>query len=311
MNLRPSLRPRPLTAAVAALFAAPLLAAPAPDALPTGGQVVAGQASIAQSGAAMTVTQGSDRAILHWQGFDIGSQASVRFVQPSSSTVALNRVLAGEASQIHGTLSANGIVYLVNPNGVVFGAGSRVNVGGLVASALDIADDDFLAGRDVFQRNGAAGKIVNQGEIAAKDGGQVVMSAQAADTLLSAVVANSGTVQARTVENRAGRIYLLADMAQGEVRHDGLLDASAPDSGDGGFVETSAAKVGRGETARVTTLAANGQTGLWLIDPNDYTIAASVGNITGAQLSTDLGSSNVQISTATQGTAGGNGDMTS
>ncbi|GAB1394402.1 GLUG motif-containing protein [Rhodocyclaceae bacterium] len=377
MNPRSRLRHRfclrPLAAAVAALFAAPLLAAPAPDALPTGGQVVAGQASIAQSGAAMTITQGSDRAILHWQGFDIGAQASVQFVQPSSSAVALNRVLAGEASQIYGTLSANGIVYLVNPNGVVFGAGSRVDVGGLVASALDIADDDFLAGRDVFQRNGALGKIINRGEITAAeggliallapeainegviaarlgnvvlaageritleagagghlhvavdpatvsalvenrhlvqaDGGQVVMSAQAADTLLSAVVANSGTVQARTLENRAGRILLLADMAQGEVRHDGLLDASAPVSGDGGFIETSAAKVGRGETARVTTLAANGQTGLWLIDPNDYTIAASGGDITGAQLSTDLDTTHVQISTATQGTAGGNGDI--
>jgi filamentous hemagglutinin family protein len=348
-------------------------ASPAAGALPTAGQVVAGQASISQNGNAMNVVQGTDKAIINWNSFNIGSQASVRFQQPSSSSVVLNRVLAGEASQIHGSLSANGQVFLINPAGVVFGAGSKVDVGGLVASALDITNENFLAGRLQFQRNGAAGGITVQGQITVADrgllallaptvknegilsarlgnvalaggdkvtlsagadghlqvavepstvktlvenrqlivaeGGQIIMTSKAADALSAGVVANSGTVQARTLQEREGRILLLADMAHGEVRHAGLLDASAPAGGNGGFVETSAARVSLIPGRRVTTQAANGRTGTWLIDPNDYTVAASGGNITGAQLSSDLGSTNVTISTATQGTSGGNGDI--
>ncbi|MDZ4255093.1 MAG: filamentous hemagglutinin N-terminal domain-containing protein [Sulfuritalea sp.] len=369
---------------LAALCAFPSLAAPpAATTLPDGGRVTAGAASISQSGARMDVTQTTDRAVLEWNRFDIGAAAQVNCAQPSASSISLNRVLAGEASQIYGRLTANGQVWLINPAGVMFGPGSRVDVGGLVASTLDTLDADFLAGKAKIQRNGATGKIVNQGEIATADGGlvallapevrnegiisarlgnvvlaagervtldagadgflkvavdpatisavvenrhviqadggQVLMSAQAADRLLSAVVANSGTVQARALEHRAGRILLLADMDHGEVRHDGLLDASAPlppggggaggEGANGGFIETSAAKVGVGDTARVTTLAENGQIGTWLIDPNDYPIAASAGNITGAQLATNLGGTNITISTATQGTAGGNGDI--
>ncbi|MBN9424183.1 MAG: filamentous hemagglutinin N-terminal domain-containing protein, partial [Candidatus Accumulibacter sp.] len=350
-------------------FAAP----PAANALPTGGQVVAGQASVAQSGSAMTVTQGSDKAILNWQTFDIGSQASVRFIQPSTNAVALNRVLSGEASQIYGKLGANGHVFLVNPAGVVFGAGSKIDVGGLVASTMDITNEDFLAGRLDFRRNGATGGISNHGEITAgdgglvallastvknegvlsarlgtvalaagdrvtlpaganghlqlavepstvrtlvenrqmilADGGQVLMTSRAADALSAGVVANSGTIRAQTLQEHEGRILLLADMAHGEVRHGGLLDASAPNGGDGGFVETSAATVSLEGQRKVTTLAPLGKTGTWLIDPNDYTIAASGGNITGAQLSSDLALSNVTIATASQGTSGGNGDI--
>ncbi|NMG68125.1 hypothetical protein GPA19_24655, partial [Azoarcus indigens] len=132
---------------------------------------------------------------------------------------------------------------------------------------------------------------------------------KAADALSAGIVANSGTVQARTLAEKEGRILLLADMSHGEVKHGGLLDASAPQSGDGGFIETSAATVTLEAGRKVTTLAANGQTGSWLIDPNDYTIAANGGNLSGAELSADLASTSVTISTATQGTAGGNGDI--
>ena len=342
-----------LAFAVAHAFAAP----PAPTALPTGGTVTGGVAGIAQNGARMDINQTSARAILEWQSFDIGSAAQVNFAQPAASSIALNRVLAGDASQIMGRLTANGQVYLVNPNGVIFGAGSSADVGGLVASTLDIKDADFMAGRNIFNRNGATGKVINRGALNAADGGlvalltpearnegiisarlgnvvlaageritldagadgrlrvavdpatidtlvenrqmivadggQVVMTAKAADRHYSAVVANTGSVQARTIENHDGRILLLADMDHGETRVGGTLDASAPATpsplagegrgegatANGGFVETSAAKVNVADDARVTTLAANGKTGAWLIDPNDYTIAASGGNI--------------------------------
>ncbi len=144
--------------------------APPHTLLPLGGQVVAGQASISQSGNQMSIQQ------------------------PDASAVALNRVVAGNASQIHGQLDANGQVWLVNPNGVVFGAGSRVNVGGLIASVLDTGDADFLAGKAQFQRGSAArGGIVNQGEITALGNGQ----GEGLVALLAPMVKNEGIERSR------------------------------------------------------------------------------------------------------------------
>jgi filamentous hemagglutinin family protein len=130
--------------------------------------VVAGQAAIAQSGSQMTVTQSTDKAILNWQSFNIGSQAGVTFQQPSASAVALNRVLGSDPSAIYGALNANGQVFLVNPNGVLFGQGARVDVGGLVASTLNIRNEDFLAGNHRFTRDGATAGVTNQGELLGK-----------------------------------------------------------------------------------------------------------------------------------------------
>ena len=129
-----------------------------PNALPTGGRIAAGAATITQSGNRLNVNQASDRAILNWSTFNIGANAAVSFVQPNSGSVALNRVLTSAgASDIQGRLTANGQVFLVNPSGVLFGKGAQVDVGGLVASTLDISDTDFLDGRYVFSRAGAAG----------------------------------------------------------------------------------------------------------------------------------------------------------
>lgn len=175
-------------------------APPAPTQLPTGAQVVAGQAMISQSGAAMTVSQSTDKAILNWQSFNIGASASVNFQQPSSSSVALNRVLGSDPSAIYGRLSANGQVFLVNPNGVLFGPGARVDVGGLAASTMDIRNEDFLAGSYRFIRNGATGSVVNQGELVAKY-----------VALLAPEVRNEGVIAARmgTVALAAGEAVTL------------------------------------------------------------------------------------------------------
>lgn len=150
---------------------------PPANALPTNGKVISGNASISQSGSQMTISQGSPKAIIDWSSFNIGSNAGVTFQQPNASAIALNRVTAGDASQIHGSLTANGQVWLINPNGIVFGKGSKVDVGGLVASTMNIANDDFLNGKHTFNRNGATGGIVNLGEISAKDAGYVALLA--------------------------------------------------------------------------------------------------------------------------------------
>ncbi len=339
----------------------------APHASPAGGTVVSGNASITTGDGTTTIQQTSQNAALNWQGFDIGATEAVRFIQPNANSIALNRVLGADPSTILGSLSANGKVFLINPNGILFGTGAQVNVGGLIASTRDVADADFAAGRYLFNGDSTGGvvnlgsiradggyvallgaTVSNEGVIAARlgsvalasgnvltldvagdgllnvtvdagavnalvqnggliqaDGGQIMMTAHSASTLLQSAVNNTGVIQAQTVENRGGTIRLLGDMQGGDVNVAGTLDASAPAGGDGGFIDTSAAHVNIANDVKVTT-AAQGLTGSWLIDPTDYTIAATAGNITGAALSSNLASTNVTIlsSAGTSGTAG-------
>ena len=162
-----------------------------PAALPTGGQVTAGQGSIATSGSQMTINQSSNRMITQWETFNIGSQAAVAFQQPSASSVALNRIQDTLPSQIFGRLSANGQIFLLNPAGIVFGPTARVDVGGLVASSLNLSDEAFFAGDYHF--NGAGGSIFNQGTIRTADGGYVAFIAPHVENA-GAVEAPGGTV---------------------------------------------------------------------------------------------------------------------
>ncbi|MDD3466396.1 MAG: SBBP repeat-containing protein [Campylobacterales bacterium] len=175
---------------VSALLASSTLihAAPAVNTLPTGGTVASGSATISQNANAMNIVQTTDKVILNWQSFSIGQNASVNFAQPSSSSIALNRV-SGGVSEIFGSLSANGKVFLINPNGIIFGQNAKVDVGGMVASTMNIKDADFLSGNYAFTRDGATGKILNQGELKAKLGGYIA--------LLSPDVQNEGIITAQ------------------------------------------------------------------------------------------------------------------
>lgn len=186
------------------------IAAPvATNALPVGGVVGAGQASVAVNGAQMTVTQTSDKAILNWQGFDIGAQAGVTFIQPNAASIALNRVSSADPSQILGSLKANGQLVLINPAGMVFGGGATVNVGGLTASTLNLADQDFLAGNLRFTRSDNAGSIENRGTLRAADGGYIA--------LVAPRIGNSGLIEANfgSVALAAGDVVTLAVAGRG------------------------------------------------------------------------------------------------
>ena len=153
---------------VGALCAAALLAAGSAHALPSGGQVAAGQAAISQPSATrMQIDQASSRAVINWNSFGIGAAETVNISQPSSQAALLNRVIGNSPSEIYGRLTANGQVFLVNPSGVLFAPGSSINVGGLVASSLTIANEEFLAGTYRFSRDGKAGSVINRGDIAA------------------------------------------------------------------------------------------------------------------------------------------------
>ena len=123
-----------------------------------------------------------------------------------------------------------------------------------------------------------------------------------------AVVNNTGIIEAQTVDNHGGVIRLLGDSAVGQVNVSGTLDASAPHGGDGGAIETSAAQVKVADDARVTTAAATGKTGNWLVDPTDFTVASSGGDISGATLSSELATTSVTPA-STSGKVSGNGDI--
>jgi filamentous hemagglutinin family protein len=157
---------------------------------PTGAQVTAGSATFTNPQAnKLIVTQGTDKAIINWQNFDILNGESTQFIQPSSSSVALNRISNGNPTQILGDLSANGKLMVVNPNGVFFGPNSHVDVAGLVASTADTKDADFLAGKTNFSIAGKPdASIINKGTITAAQGGLVA--------LIAPNVRNDGVIQA-------------------------------------------------------------------------------------------------------------------
>ena len=390
-----------LTPLVAALSLAGLAQAGAPTStptstqLPSGGSVVAGTATVDSNtgSASMTITQSSQRAVVDWTRFDVGSAAQVTFVQPSASSVTLNRVLGSDPSQIFGRINANGQVFLTNPSGVYFARGSSVDVGGLVATTHSISNDAFMAGSNSFSRNGSTGTVQNDGTLTASlggyiallaptvrnqgvvvaklgtvamaagetfnlqieggktltglevtastiaslvdnglavqaPGGRIILSAQALDRVQGGVVNNSGVLQANGLVNDGGRIML---RASNQINHTGSITADAASTGkggtvtliadlanlssrtevngsisakggdaggDGGFIETSASKVRFGDNMAISTLAApglGGRNGTWLIDPTDFTIASSGGDMTGTALGTSLASGNVTI----------------
>ena len=331
-------------------------------AAPVGGVVAAGSASIASAAGTTTITQTTQNTVINWQSFNIGATEGVLFLQPNVNSVALNRVLGGDPSSILGSLSSNGKVFLINPNGILFGKGAAVNVGGLVASTLNMTDSGFMSGNyklsgekggtilnqgtihadggyvallgasvsnegvisarlgtvalaagsgvtldvvgdgllNVTVNQGAVNALVQNGGLIRADGGQVLLSAQSAGSLLQNAVNNSGVIQAQTIENHNGTIRLLAGMQNGTVNVGGTIDASAPQGGNGGFIETSAAHVKIASDAKITTSATLGLTGTWLIDPLDFNIGGlSTDNISGATLSALLVTNSVTINTAT------------
>ncbi|WP_051948971.1 S-layer family protein [Methylosinus sp. PW1] len=350
---------------------------------PTGGVVVDGAATISAAGSVTNVAQSTSRAIINWQSFSIGLGQTVNFYQPSALSVTLNRVVGNEQSVIAGALNANGKVFIVNSNGILFTKDAQVNVGGLVASTLDISNSNFMAGNYTFSGSSAAavvnkgaidaadggyvallGKTVsNEGTIDAKlgtialasgeaitldfggdslldvtidkgaynalvankglikaDGGQVVMTAKAADAVLSAQVNNSGVIQARTLADltggssssggtvRVGKIKLVA--SGGTTKVAGALDASAPNGGKGGTIETSGNKVTIADSAVVTTASSTGETGTWIIDPDGFTIGPN-GDITGTLLGSLLANNNITLASTSGSGSDGNIDVDS
>ncbi|WP_294999421.1 filamentous hemagglutinin N-terminal domain-containing protein [uncultured Megasphaera sp.] len=341
------------------------------QAMPSGGTIRSGNGSIVEQGQTMTVQQNSNRMAIDWTQFDIAKNETVRYTQPDKNAVSLNRVTGGQQSLIEGNLNANGHVFLVNPNGVVFGKNASVDVGGLVASTARLSDDTmnrFGSSQDslnlaVDNENNAA--VINEGIIKAQgglvalhasnvensgtivsdggmvaltaaknlnlssdadgklnftvdgtlaraqslnsgtlkaDGGYVVMTAKSAGDVLSTVVNNSGTIEAKTLrKNEKGQI-ILDGGEHGQVDVSGTLDASGTEKGqdagnikvigektivhdgtnllargdvDGGKIETSGDVLNLGDNLTIDAKGVSGKAGEWLLDPLDVIIADS------------------------------------
>jgi filamentous hemagglutinin family protein len=277
-----------LFSAIACLMSGAVFAAP------QSGQVVEGVSTISTPDANTTViTQSTDKSIINWQSFSTGADEFVQFVQPDTHSVSLNQVIGANPSSILGSLSANGQVYLVNPNGIYFGQGVQVDVSGITASVLGINNNDFMNGEYVFTKdtNVPFATVVNEGAITAQkngyvvllgdhilnagviqaqmgkvvlasgskvtidisgnnlvsvvvneaavsqlagvsnsggiyaDGGRVIMTAKVAGDLVSSAVNNTGLIEAHSVADHDGAIFLTA--LGGDINNSGGLDASA------------------------------------------------------------------------------------
>ncbi|VXD00295.1 hypothetical protein PSEUDO9AZ_40202 [Pseudomonas sp. 9AZ] len=293
-RLRLTLRPRPRISRALLVLLGSALGWPAHAldgaALPQGGQVAAGQATISQSGAHMTIRQGSDKAVLNWQSFNIGSQAKVEFQQPSSNSVVLNRVVGNQASQIYGQLQANGQVFISNPNGVVFAPGSQVNVGGLVATTLGLGDQDFMQGRYQLAGDSQA-EVSNAGQLTS--GGSVA--------LVAATVRNSGSIQA------GGDVALAAGQRVSlDLHGDGLLSLNVEASALRGQVENGAA-IQAGNRVLLTAAAAEDLIGS--VVNNSGIVKASGLSVAGGKISLSGGLIAQTGTLDASGVAGGQVDI--
>jgi filamentous hemagglutinin family protein len=244
------------TAALIAIFLAGIATG---QAQPVGASVVAGQAQVSTAGDTTLINQASSKAIINWRDFSVPAGTAVQFNQPNSASITLNRITGSAASAINGTVNANGQVWLLNPNGVLFGQGANINIGGLLATTSDVANSDFLNGRYNFSRGG--GSVVNSGTIHAASGGSVVLSAPnvlntglieanaghvvlggadaftvdfTGDRLLSYQVgpASSGrAANAGTIRAQGGKVLLTAraaaDIADNVVNNTGMIEATS------------------------------------------------------------------------------------
>jgi len=208
------LRRAAIAIAVSSCFAVPVVLAN-----PTGASVASGQVGFHQQGNLLQITN-SPNAIINWRSFSIGANELTRFVQQSASSAVLNRVVGQDPSAILGALQSNGRVVLINPNGIVFGAGAQVDVAGLVASSLNLSDTDFLGGKLKFSDTPGAGSVVNEGSITTPSGGQVY--------LVGASVENKGLIRSPQGEVvlAAGKSVELVDPGTPNLR----VEITAPDN---------------------------------------------------------------------------------
>ncbi|MCK8914254.1 filamentous hemagglutinin N-terminal domain-containing protein [Haemophilus influenzae] len=214
--------------------------------LPQNHDVVVGTANVSTAGNTMTIKQESDKAQINWDSFDIGKNKEVQFIQPSEHAVAYNRVTGGNASQIQGKLTANGKVYLANPNGVIITQGAEINVAGLFATTKDLEniseninkftrkakqDGQVVKNRQVLKDGQVVteGQVINEGKIEAKDfvvlNGDEVINKGTIDATNGKVYLSSGYNFTFTLSDSGISVALEDNTVRGIVQNEGSIKA--------------------------------------------------------------------------------------
>ncbi|MBS0469836.1 MAG: filamentous hemagglutinin N-terminal domain-containing protein [Proteobacteria bacterium] len=215
---------------------------------PTGGVVIGGSATITSNGVTTVINQTTNKAVINWDSFSIAAGGTVRFDQPGVNSFTLNRVVGSAPSTIYGNLLANGNVWLINGNGIMFGKGSQINVGSLIATTSDIDNQDFLNGSYVF-KTGTGAAVVNQGTIKTRNGGSVVLSGSRVENQ-GLIVANTGTVVL------GGASAFTVDFnGDGLLKYQITQPAQQPDSGKPGVTNSGTIKAAGGQVVMTARAA--------------------------------------------------------
>jgi len=200
--------------------------------------VVAGDLTVKDISATHTqYTHTANVNIVDFYKFGVMKGHQLDVVMPDAGR-ALYRVIGNSRSEIMGTLNSNGSLFLINQNGVLFGKGSEVNVGNIVASTLNISNDDFLKGNYNFAVGSIRGDIENHGVIKAKNEGYIVLLGKTVDNSGTLVASNGsvvlGSAQAATLDffgNGLVKAKLSGDALDATIKNSGSIYA------DGGFVQ--------------------------------------------------------------------------
>jgi len=272
---------------------------------PTGGQVVAGTASLATVAGVLTVTQTSARAIITWQDFSLSAGTLARFIQPDAASATLNRVVSGLPSQLDGAIEANGRVYLINPNGIVVGAGARIDTAGFIASTLDVANEEFLAGGDLHFSGDSTAGVQNLGTINALGGDVFLIARQVQNSgTISATGGVAGLAAGSEVLLTTGgdeRVFVQATSLPGAVVNSGAISGATAELKAAGGNSYALAINNTGWIRATGDEVRGGQ--IWLVGSGESTVASSgtldassaSGNggkivVSGAQVLLDAGS---------------------
>ena len=279
---------------------------------PTGAQVINGTVSMVKPNATTLNITNTPGAIIQWQGFSIGAGETTRFIQQSSSSAVLNRVVGVDISAINGQLLSNGRVFLINPAGILIGPSGSIDTAGFVGSTLKMLDADFLAGKLRFSGDASSGSIINQGWIRTSFGGNVL--------LVAPRIENSGLIQTPGGELilAAGQKVTVSSLDQEGVQ----FEVQAPTDSvvnvgqllaSGGAVGVFAGSIKHSGDIRANALIRDEGGNIVLKAANDIQIAAgssiSASGKTGGTITIESGTATrvagQVLATGTQGKGGG------
>lgn len=264
---------------------------------PNGPQIINGQVSIDSATSGITTITNSPNAIINWQNFSIGQNELTQFIQQNGQSAVLNRIIGQNPSEILGQLTSNGKVFLINPNGIVFGSDSVIDTQGLIASSLNLSDQDFLSGNYHFIAGSSAGNIVNEGIIrAGKDGNIILIAPQ---------IENNGIIQSDggSITLAAGHDITITNLDNPDIR----FEIQAPTDSvvnlgklltEGGAVNVFANTITHSGEINADSVQIDKQGRIQLVAQQDITLTA--GSIISANNSQgDAGSIHIDSKTGT------------